>query len=148
MSRFVALPNWLKRHKKVPVRLQMNQYDCGPICLQMILAYYGYEANFLKLKERFASLGNGRDGSSMLKIKEVAQLYHLQGVAKKVSHTQLDNKFLPVILFWEDKHFVILENIKKKNQYTIVDPAMGRQVLTEQEFARKFSGVFSGFVPG
>lgn len=72
-----------KRQRKIPVKLQMNQYDCGPSCLHMLLAYHGYEADFTDLRERFAMLGNGRDGSSMLKMKEVAKTYHLKGIAKK-----------------------------------------------------------------
>ncbi|APO43552.1 hypothetical protein BS614_05685 [Paenibacillus xylanexedens] len=142
-----------KRQRKVPVKLQMNQYDCGPSCLHMLLAYHGYEADFTDLKERFAMLGNGRDGSSMLKMKEVAQTYHLKGIAKKAPVETLNNDFLPVICFWEDSHFVVLERIKTGGQFIIVDPALGRLVISTQEFTEKYSGIFllvypdDGFVP-
>ncbi|WP_338707608.1 peptidase domain-containing ABC transporter [Paenibacillus amylolyticus] len=142
-----------KRQRKIPVKLQMNQYDCGPSCLHMLLAYHGYEADFTDLRERFAMLGNGRDGSSMLKMKEVAQTYHLKGIAKKAPVESLNNDFLPVICFWEDNHFVVLERIKTSGHFIIVDPALGRLVISTQEFAEKYSGVFllvypdEGFVP-
>ncbi|MGE6577272.1 peptidase domain-containing ABC transporter [Paenibacillus xylanexedens] len=142
-----------KRQRKVPVKLQMNQYDCGPSCLHMLLAYHGYEADFTDLRERFAMLGNGRDGSSMLKMKEVAQTYHLKGIAKKAPVESLNNDFLPVICFWEDSHFVVLERIKTGGQFIIVDPALGRLVISTQEFTEKYSGIFllvypdDGFVP-
>ncbi|WP_419890836.1 peptidase domain-containing ABC transporter [Paenibacillus xylanexedens] len=142
-----------KRQRKVPVKLQMNQYDCGPSCLHMLLAYHGYEADFTDLKERFAMLGNGRDGSSMLKMKEVAQTYHLKGIAKKAPVETLNNDFLPVICFWEDSHFVVLERIKTGGQFIIVDPALGRLVISTHEFTEKYSGIFllvypdDGFVP-
>ncbi|MEK4524196.1 MULTISPECIES: peptidase domain-containing ABC transporter [Paenibacillus] len=142
-----------KRQRKIPVKLQMNQYDCGPSCLHMLLAYHGYEADFTDLRERFAMLGNGRDGSSMLKMKEVAQTYHLKGIAKKAPVESLNNDFLPVICFWEDNHFVVLERIKTSGHFIIVDPALGRLVISAQEFAEKYSGIFllvypdEGFVP-
>lgn len=138
----------LKPRKKVPVRLQMNQYECGPSCLHMILAYYGYEADFSKLKERFTSIGHGRDGSSMLKMKEVSETYQLTCMAKKATPEQLDNGFLPIILFWEHKHFVVLEQISKRKMYTIIDPSLGRQVLSKEEFSDKYSGVFLFASPG
>nr|WP_154891456.1 peptidase domain-containing ABC transporter [Paenibacillus xylanexedens] len=131
-----------KAQRKIPVKLQMNQYDCGPSCLHMLLAYYGYEADFTDLKERFAMLGSGRDGSSMLKMKEVAETYHLKGVAKKAPAPSLSNDFLPVICFWEQRHFIVLEEIKAGKLYTIVDPAMGRMTITKQEFEEKYSGIF------
>lgn len=131
-----------KRQRKIPVKLQMNQYDCGPSCLHMLLAYHGYEADFTDLKERFSMLGSGRDGSSMLKMKEVAETYHLKGVAKKAPVPALSNDFLPVICFWEQRHFIVLEEIKAGKLYTIVDPAMGRMTITKQEFEEKYSGVF------
>ncbi|WP_340019011.1 peptidase domain-containing ABC transporter [Paenibacillus sp. FSL H3-0457] len=142
-----------KRQRKIPVKLQMNQYDCGPSCLHMLLAYHGYEADFTDLRERFAMLGNGRDGSSMLKMKEVAKTYHLKGIAKKAPVESLNNDFLPVICFWEDNHFVVLERIKTSGHFIIVDPALGRLVISTQEFAEKYSGIFllvypdEGFVP-
>ncbi|MGV2885800.1 peptidase domain-containing ABC transporter [Paenibacillus taichungensis] len=131
-----------KRQRKVPVKLQMNQYDCGPSCLHMLLAYHGYEADFTDLKERFAMLGNGRDGSSMLKMKEVAQTYHLKGIAKKAPVESLNNNFLPVICFWEERHFVVLERVKANGHFIIVDPALGRLIISKQEFAEKYSGIF------
>ncbi|WP_315371948.1 peptidase domain-containing ABC transporter, partial [Paenibacillus xylanexedens] len=97
--------------------------------------------------------GNGRDGSSMLKMKEVAQTYHLKGIAKKAPVESLNNDFLPVICFWEDNHFVVLERIKTSGHFIIVDPALGRLVISTQEFAEKYSGIFllvypdEGFVP-
>lgn len=135
-----------KRQRKIPVKLQMNQYDCGPSCLHMLLAYHGYEADFTDLRERFAMMGNGRDGSSMLKMKEVAQTYHLKGIAKKAPVESLNNDFLPVICFWEDNHFVVLERIKTSGHFIIVDPALGRQVISTQEFAEKYSGIFCSYI--
>ncbi|EOQ04706.1 hypothetical protein KOY_04881 [Bacillus cereus VDM021] len=142
MPKWTSLLNHFKRGRKVPVKLQMNQYDCGPSCLHMILAYYGFEADFSKMKERFVSVGNGRDGTSMLKLKEVAQTYHMKSVAKKASYDVLSNDFTPAILYWENKHFVVLESVKPGNRYVVVDPSLGRLELNEQDFAEKYSNIF------
>lgn len=142
MSKGSGLFNRFMPGRKVPVKLQMNQYDCGPSCLHMVLAYYGFEADFSKLKERFASLGNGRDGISMLKLKEVAQTYHMKTVAKKAPYDALSNDFLPAILYWENKHFVVLEGVKRGKKYIIIDPSLGRLELNEQDFSKKYSDIF------
>lgn len=133
---------WRGKRRRVPIKLQMNQYDCGPSCLHMLLSYYGYEADFAELKERFAMLGNGRDGSSMLKMKEVAESYQLNGIAKRASIEQISNEFLPVICFWENRHFVVLEQIRAGGQYVVADPALGRVTLDRKEFEEKYSGIF------
>lgn len=148
MTNRSGLLDRLKPYKKVPVKLQMSQYDCGPSCLYMILAYYGFIADFSKLKKQFVTVGNGRDGVSMLKIKEVAQSYHLEAVAKKAPHDALKNDFTPAILYWENKHFVVLERIKPGKRYVVVDPALGRLELSEQDFAKKYSKIFLFLYPG
>ncbi|PEU15428.1 MULTISPECIES: cysteine peptidase family C39 domain-containing protein [unclassified Bacillus (in: firmicutes)] len=53
MSKLSILFKRCMSGKKVPVKLQVSQYDCGPNCLHMVLAYYGFEANFSRLKECF-----------------------------------------------------------------------------------------------
>ncbi|MPQ33967.1 peptidase domain-containing ABC transporter [Clostridium estertheticum] len=127
--------------KRVPSKIQMNQYDCGPTCLQMILSYYGYDINFTSIKERFSSIGNSRDGISLFKIKQVAESYKLKCFAKKAESSTLNNSFLPSIIFWENKHYVILESIGR-NGYTINDPMSGRVNVTKKEFEEKYSKVF------
>jgi ABC-type bacteriocin/lantibiotic exporter with double-glycine peptidase domain len=107
----------------------------------MVLAYYGFEADFSRLKERCASMGNGRDGISMLKLKEVAQTYHMKTVAKKAPVDTLSNDFAPAILFWENKHFVVLESVKPGKQYVVIDPSLGRLELSKQDFAEKYSNI-------
>ncbi|WP_437403578.1 peptidase domain-containing ABC transporter [Bacillus tropicus] len=142
VSKIFRLFHHFMPSRKVPVKLQMNQYDCGPSCLHMILAYYGFKADFSRLKERLASAGNGRDGVSMLKLKEVAQTYQMKAMAKKAPYDALSNDFVPAILYWENKHFVVLESVKPGKQYVVIDPAMGRMELNEKDFAEKYSNIF------
>lgn len=132
--------------KRVPSKIQMNQYDCGPTCLQMILSYYGYNTNFSNIKERFSSIGNSRDGTSMFKLKQVAESYNLKCFAKRADYKTLDNSFLPSIIFWENKHYVILERISKSS-YTIIDPMSGRLKVTQEEFKEKYSDIFLAAYP-
>ena len=47
---------------------------------------------------------------------------------------------LPAILHWNSNHFVVLEQITAQH-LLIVDPASGRQRLTQAAFAQQFSGV-------
>ena len=48
---------------------------------------------------------------------------------------------LPAILYWEEKHYVVLDEISPKgNDFTIIDPAYGRRKIRLDEFLEKYSG--------
>ena len=54
---------------------------------------------------------------------------------------------MPMILYWEFNHFVVLERITSRH-YIINDPAAGRRKLTKDEFAGSYSGVAIAFAEG
>lgn len=128
-----------RRKRRVPQSEQMNQYECGICCLKMMLSYYYYEIDMPDLREHF---GDGRDGINLLKLKHVANHFKLDAVGKKLSvNDLLTMKFpLPAILHFENKHFVILEKVKK-HKFFIVDPARGKITLSLEEFNEKYSNV-------
>ena len=53
---------------------------------------------------------------------------------------QLPKLPMPIVLFWEFNHFVVLESIRK-NRYYLNDPASGHRSLDHEEFNRAFTGV-------
>ena len=108
---------------------QLDSVDCGPACLKMIAKYYGKEYSIQHLRERSYIT---RMGVSMLGISEAAESigFHTNGV--KITFKQLIHEApLPCILHWNQHHFVVCYNIKKKHNgdYTIriSDPASGKQ---------------------
>ncbi|WP_084662804.1 peptidase domain-containing ABC transporter [Paenibacillus fonticola] len=121
--------------KKVPYVEQMDKMDCGICCLAMISAYHGKHVSLLELRE---FTGHGRDGISLLNLKKLAELLGFDTICQKLNLQQLNNDQLPLIIFWDEKHFVVLEKIYK-NKYFVVDPEHGRRIFNEDEFSLKFS---------
>src|SRR5512132_2629327 len=69
--------SWFGRFfgRRVPVRLQLTQTECGAACLSMILSYYGRDTRVAEVRDE---LHVGRDGLTALNITEAARNYGLR----------------------------------------------------------------------
>ncbi|WDW00156.1 cysteine peptidase family C39 domain-containing protein [Bacillus velezensis] len=107
--------------RRVPLVRQMGQYECGPACLTMILSYYGSTISLNKISEQCDAQ---RNGVSVSILKSVSEYYGLNCKVYQVSFKDLKkyiNSYLPCIIFWDERHFVVLEQIKK-GLFHIIDP--------------------------
>ncbi|MCB1049232.1 MAG: peptidase domain-containing ABC transporter [Acidobacteria bacterium] len=122
--------------KRVPFLGQMTPSDCGPTCLAMLARAHGVYLEVEKVRE---TLGHSPYGVSLAQLAQFAQSEALNPRVFSVSKLEaFDQVALPCLLFWDDKHFVILEKIHKA-RYSIVDPAKGRSCLSAAEFQAHFS---------
>ncbi|WP_260840973.1 cysteine peptidase family C39 domain-containing protein, partial [Staphylococcus epidermidis] len=71
----------------------------------------------------------GRDGLNLSQLKFILEKYKIKSKIYKANLKGLKKLKLPIIGLWEEKHFVIIERIKK-NQIIIIDPAEGRKVIS------------------
>ena len=130
--------------KKVPFFKQMGQYECGPACLTMLLNYHGCKVSLNKISEQ---CGAQRNGVSVTTIKSVSNSYGLNCRVYQVKADDIYSNimnYLPCILFWDNKHFVVLEKIKK-GTLEILDPNIGRLKLEREKFEQRYSGVILTF---
>lgn len=79
----------------------------------------------------------------MLAISEAAGKIGMRTIKAKVTIQQLINAPLPCILYWEQKHFVVLYRINRKKKYFIADPAKGLIKYTENEFKENWFNTFA-----
>jgi len=121
-----------------PSYTQLDAMDCGPTCLRIIAKYYGRNYSIQYLREKSFIT---REGVSMLGISDAAESigFHTNGV--KITFDQLvTEKPLPCILHWNQNHFVICYDIKKKRrqeyEIKISDPAGEKYTLNRSEFLR------------
>ena len=133
-----------KRRVTTPLLLQTHATECGAACLGSVLAYFGRWVPFAELRDRCEV---SRDGSTAAGLSRAARHYGLKCSGRSAQVHQLKQLPLPLILFWEFNHFLILEGFDRQRFY-LNDPATGRRKLSAQEFGASFSGIALQFNPG
>ena len=116
---------------------QQTKYDCGVVCLQMILRDRGITA---RLGELRLSAQTSYAGTSLLGLKRAADKYGVKASAWSLSQKDLQKIELPVIAFVDGNHFVVISSVSKDGILTILDPAGGRLQYSESSFARHWNG--------
>ncbi|WP_055109860.1 peptidase domain-containing ABC transporter [Paenibacillus ihumii] len=124
------------RRRRVPFIQQMEYSECGLACLAMLLNYYRHHIDLNQLREEYPA---PRGGYSLFNLVEIAHSKQLETEAFRSDAEDLRQLHLPAIIHWEGKHFILLEKVHA-HSYTIIDPAKGRQRITENEFIQKFTG--------
>lgn len=117
--------------KSFPFFKQLDQMDCGPTCLRMISKYHGkiYSIEFLRTIAHIT-----KEGSSLAGIAEAAEEIGFHSLAAKVNFETFSKEVpFPCIVYWRQRHFVIVYKIKKKNVY-VADPAHGLVNYSIEEF--------------
>ena len=121
-----------------PFYKQLDAMDCGPTCLRMVAKYYGKSFGLERLRELSYIT---REGVSMMGISHAAEAIgiHTQGV--KISYEQLRNEApFPVIVHWNQNHFVVVYKIKRKSTNNdiiyVADPAHGLLKYSKEQFLK------------
>lgn len=115
-----------------PIVLQMETVDCGAAALAIILSYYGCS---LPLEAISTQCLVSREGVSIGNLAKAANHFGMDvSVYEQISSAIK----LPAIIFWNRKHYVVLEGIKK-NKFYINDPQQGKYIVDCNTFQQKFS---------
>ena len=133
-----------KRRVTTPLLMQTHATECGAACLGSVLAYFGRWVPFTELRGKCEV---SRDGSTAAGISRAAKHYGLECKGRSAQVHQLRKLPLPLILFWEFNHFLILEGFDRERFY-LNDPSTGRRKLSTEDFSSSFSGIALQFNPG
>ena len=104
----------------------------------MILNYNGLGESYFSFKQK---LNISRNGLTIKNISDISRQYGF--VAHTYRSIPSGNKE-PLMVFISKNHFVVLEKIYKQT-VEIVDPAIGRYVLTTEEFLKMYPKYFTRF---
>jgi len=123
---------------------QFDKMDCGPACVRMVASHFGrdYPLSYLRSLSQLT-----REGVSVAGIRHALEAIGIDSASFEMTTGQLTADCpLPAILYWEQKHFVVLERISRKGRFIICDPAYGRNSLDEAGFERSWLNGAKGVV--
>lgn len=123
---------------------QFDRMDCGPACVRMIASHFGH--NFpLSYLRSLSQLT--REGVSVAGIRHALSTIGIESASFEMTTEQLATDCpKPAILYWEQKHFVVLERISRNGHYVICDPAYGRNKISCKDFERYWLNGEKGIV--
>ena len=133
-----------KARATTPVVLQMHASECGAACLGSVLGYFGRWVPLTELREKCEV---SRDGSSAASIMRASRHYGLECNGLSVRAEALRKVDLPVIVFWQFSHFVVVDGFDSRS-FHLNDPSTGRRKLSVEEFNKGYSGIALRFKPG
>lgn len=124
--------------KKFPHYHQPDVMDCGPTCLKIVAEYYGRRFALPDLREKCFL---NREGVSLLGISQGAESIGLRTLAVKLSFEQLqENTPLPCIIYWNQRHFVVVYQVTTRYVY-ISDPAAGLLKYKKADFLKSWLNI-------
>ncbi|SEO66437.1 ATP-binding cassette domain-containing protein [Amycolatopsis saalfeldensis] len=127
-----------------PVIGQVEEADCGPACLGILLAHRGTPVPAARLR---AECGVSRDGTTAADLLRVGAGHGLAGRGLRIREGDplpaLRSLPLPAVVLLHGNHFAVLEAVD--GGAVVNDPARGRDRRTSAQFRAEFSGIVLTF---
>ena len=126
---------------------QRDFKDCGVTCMEYIIKFYHGYIPIEKLRE---DTFTNQEGTTAFHIVEAFKKYNFDSFGKKITFEDLNNRFLPaivhIVLPNGLNHFVVLTKAKKE-EVTLMDPMIGKKVLSKKDFTALWDGVILLAIP-
>lgn len=112
---------------------QRDSMECGVACLSMISCHHGKN---ISLSEASTYCHVNATGVSLKSISDGAEAIGLNSWASCISTDELSCSDKPCILHWNQKHFVVLYEIRGRKSFYVADPGKGLAKYNREEFER------------
>lgn len=127
----------MKKRKKFPFFKQLDSKDCGPTCIRILLKHYGKNTSISVLREKVET---SKQGSNLYGMSQTLEELGFNTLAARLTLLRLKEAPLPLIIHWNENHYVVLYKIKKDKFY-VSDPSYGLLRYSKQEFIRGWIGM-------
>lgn len=121
------------------VVFQRADNDCGAAALKMVFDHYRIAGSLDELARKLID-HNETEGTSMLRLKEVAESAGLSAAGWRIAERDLPGVPLPSIVLLNRNHFVVLEAVDAGGDVIYADPAVGRVRMATRLFLQKSRG--------
>ncbi|MBE7633163.1 ATP-binding cassette domain-containing protein [Tenacibaculum finnmarkense genomovar ulcerans] len=118
--------------KSLPHYFQTESNTCGLFCLKILFKYHGVIFDEKKYLNKIID-----KGLSMYDLCRISENQGFMSKAFELTVDDLENFDYPVILHWDDNHYVVLLSINK-NEFVISDPAKGTFQINKKELKQKW----------
>lgn len=111
---------------------QLEHSDCGLTCIRMIARHYG---KIIPIQYLRGITDYNRLGMSINDITGCCEKIGLNSIALNLTEENLNNMPLPAIIYWQQRHFVVLYRIdERRKRFYVADPAQGKISYKFEEF--------------
>lgn len=119
------------------VIIQSEAGECGLACLAMVASHYGDRIGLRELRRRHSL---SLKGATLAQVMDIAAQMGFICRPLRLDLEHVGELQLPCVLHWDLNHFVVLSRTRKRS-VTVLDPAIGRRVMSMEEFSQHFTGV-------
>ena len=111
---------------------QKDSILCGNTCLRMVCRHYGHIISENQINDLCPPTS---EGISIFALAQTAKEIGFDTECVKCTNETLLEATKPIILFWNQNHYVVLYKISKKG-YHVADPAKGLIKYEYEEFTK------------
>lgn len=115
-----------------------KELDCGPTCLQMLLAYYGVEVDLDTLIEECRL---GVVGCSAADLMRTGRLHGLDMQTFSIDPEELARQDRPCIVWWKYHHWCVCCGTDERGKVVVCNPDRGRFGMDPETFSKLATGL-------
>ncbi len=119
------------------VLLQTKRNNCGPSAMKMIFDRYNIQSSIEEIEQ---GVGLSKKGSSMLALKEMAEMKGLKAEGWRLTLEDFLSSSFPSILYVNNDHYIVADSVSIDGNVYVSDPAIGRLCISKDNLIGIWQG--------